>query len=106
VIAGLNTQAQGESAVLAITATQIGFPAYVLLNLLAGFKAFRFQPTEQEAISRAIAHDQRIGLQAKPLVLQRWEEGWEKGWEKPLSEWREELAIPMATGETFSANYA
>ena len=102
VIAGLNTQAQGESAVLAITATQIGFPAYVLLNLLAGFKAFRFQPTEQEAISRAIAHGQRIDLQAKPLVLQRWEEGWEK----PLSEWREELAIPMATGETFSANYA
>jgi ubiquinone biosynthesis protein Coq4 len=42
-----------------------------------------------------------VGLQAKPLVLQRWEEGWEK----PLSQWREELAIPMATGETFSANY-
>ena len=101
VIAGLNTQAQGESAVLAITATQIGFPAYVLLNLLASFKAFRFQPADHEAISRAIAHGQRIGLQAKPLVLQRWEEGWEK----PLSQWREELAIPMATGETFSANY-
>ena len=101
VIAGLNTQAQGESAVLAITATQIGFPAYVLLNLLASFKAFRFQPTDHEAISRAIAHGQRVGLQAKPLVLQRWEEGWER----PLSQWREELGIPMATGETFSATY-
>ena len=86
---------------LAITATQIGFPAYVLLNLLASFKAFRFQPTDHEAISRAIAHGQRVGLQAKPLVLQRWEEGWEK----PLSQWREELTIPMATGETFSATY-
>ena len=53
-------------------------------------------------MSRAIAHGQRVGLQAKPLVLQRWEEGWEK----PLSEWREDLAIPMATGETFNANYA
>ena len=55
VIGGFNTETAGESGVLSITATQIGFPAYVLLNTLAGFRAFRFQPDEFEKISRAIA---------------------------------------------------
>jgi len=62
VVAGFNTEAAGESGVLAITATQIGFPAFVLLNLLSGFRAFRLQPKELESISRAIAHGSRIGL--------------------------------------------
>ena len=32
VISGFNTETAGESGVLSITATQIGFPVYVLLN--------------------------------------------------------------------------
>lgn len=101
VIGGFNTQTAGESGVLAITATQIGFPAYVLLNTLAGFRAFRFQPSELEAISRGIAVGSRIGLEAKPLVLQRWEEGWDK----PLSQWRQDLGVHPAEGEQFGAKY-
>ena len=101
VIGGFNTQAPGESGVLAITATQIGFPAYVLLNLLATFKAVRFQPAELEAISQAIAHGNRIGLSAAPLVTQKWEEGWEK----PLSQWRQELGVEVAQHPAFSATY-
>ena len=101
VIGGFNTEPAGESGVLSITATQIGFPAYVLLNTLAGFRAFRFQPDEFETISRAIAVGSRIGLEATPLVLQRWEEGWEK----PLHQWREELGVKPAVGEQFGAEY-
>ena len=101
VIGGFNTETAGESGVLSITATQIGFPAYVLLNTLAGFRAFRFQPDEFEKISRAIAVGSRIGLEATPLVLQRWEEGWEK----PLHQWREELGVKAAVGEQFGAEY-
>ena len=101
VIGGFNTETAGESGVLSITATQIGFPAYVLLNTLAGFRAFRFQPDEFEKISRAIAVGSRIGLEATPLVLQRWEEGWEK----PLHQWREELGVKPAVGEQFGAEY-
>ena len=101
VIAGFNTEAAGESGVLAITATQIGFPAYVLLNILANFRAFRFQPKEQEVISQAIAFGSRIGLEASPLVLQRWEEGWDK----PLSQWREELGVNTVEHELFGAVY-
>ncbi len=101
VIGGFNTEQAGESGVLSVTATQIGFPAYVLLNTLAGFRAFRFHPDEFEKISRAIAVGSRIGLEATPLVLQRWEEGWEK----PLHQWREELGVKPAVGEQFGAEY-
>ena len=101
VIAGFNTETAGESGVLSITAIQIGFPAYVLLNTLAGFRAFRFQPDEFEKISRAIAVGSRIGLEATPLVVQRWEEGWEK----PLHQWREELGVKPAVREQFAAEY-
>ena len=101
VIAGFNTEPAGESGVLAITATQIGFPAYVLLNLLASFKSVRFQPAELEAISCGIAHGNRIGLEAAPLVVQKWEEGWDK----PLNEWRQELGVRIPESKTISASY-
>jgi len=102
VIGGFNTQPAGESGVLAITATQIGFPAYVLLNLLASFKAVRLKPTGLEAISHGIAHGNRIGLQATPLVTQKWEEGWEK----PLHQWRQELGVIVANHPEISADYS
>ncbi|MAS28825.1 MAG: hypothetical protein CMN97_11375 [Synechococcus sp. NAT40] len=101
VIAGFNTEPAGESGVLAITATQIGFPAYVLLNLLASFKSVRFQPAELEAISCGIAHGNRIGLEAAPLVVQKWEEGWDK----PLNEWRQELGVRIPESKIISASY-
>ena len=101
VIGGFNTQSAGESGVLAITATQIGFPAYVLINTLASFRAFRFAPTDLASVSRSIAFGNRIGLEAKPLVLQRWEEAWDK----PLRQWRQELGIHSAEGEAFGAVY-
>ena len=102
VIAGFNTEPAGESGVLAITATQIGFPAYVLLNLLATFKAVRFKPSELEAISNGIAHGNRIALEAAPLVTQRWEEGWEK----PLAQWRQDLGIKVPDHPAVFASYS
>jgi ubiquinone biosynthesis protein COQ4 len=101
VVAGFSTEAAGESGVLAITATQIGFPAFVLLNLLAGFRSFRLQPQELELMSRAIAHGNRIGLDAAPFLAQKWEEGWDR----PLQQWRAELGVRVAEGEPFSAVY-
>lgn len=102
VIAGFNTEPAGESGVLAITATQIGFPAYVLLNLLATFKAVRIKPSELEAISNGIAHGNRIALEAAPLVTQRWEEGWEK----PLAQWRQDLGIKVPDHPAVFASYS
>ena len=89
VVSGFGTAREGESGVLAITAAQIGFPAYVLLNSAGLLGSFRFQTERFEGLSRAICHGQAIARQASCLVLARWEEGWDK----PISQWRAELGI-------------
>lgn len=89
VVSGFGTGPQGETGVLAITAAQIGFPAYVLLTSAAGLASFRFQLERFEGISTAIGHGQTIARQAHCLALTRWEEGWDK----PISQWRQELGI-------------
>jgi len=92
VLAGFGTDPEGESGVLAITAAQIGFPAYVLLNGAAQLGTFRFQSERFEAISRAITHGQAIARQASCLALARWEEGWDR----PIQQWRQELGLSDA----------
>ena len=89
VVSGFGTTQEGESGVLAITATQIGFPAYVMLNNAAQVSRFRLKSENFALLNRAIAHGTTIGFTAKPLWLARWEEGWE--W--PVAQWREQLGI-------------
>ncbi len=89
VVCGFGTEPQGESGVLAVTAAQIGFPAYVLLTSAGQLASFRFQIERFEAISRAVSHGQAIARQASCLAAARWEEGWEK----PVSQWRSELGL-------------
>ena len=89
VVSGFGTTPQGESGVLAITAAQIGFPAYVLLTSASQLASFRFQVDRFEGISSAVAHGQGIARQAQCLALARWEEGWER----PVEHWRQELGI-------------
>ncbi len=89
VVSGFGTTPQGESGVLAITAGQIGFPAYVLLTSASQLASFRFQVERFEGISRAVAHGQGIARQSQCLALARWEEGWER----PVEHWRQELGI-------------
>jgi len=98
VVSGFGTTPEGESGVLAITATQIGFPAYVMLNNAAQVSRFRLQPASYGLMARAIAHGTTIGFSAKPLWLVRWEEGWE--W--PVAQWRLQLGIsPAANAEPY-----
>ena len=98
VVSGFGTMPAGESGVLAITAAQIGFPAYVLLTTAGQLASFRFQIERFEEISRAVAHGMAIGHQAQCLVAARWEEGWER----PISDWRLELGISdPADGEAY-----
>ena len=89
VICGFGTEPEGESGVLAVTAAQIGFPAYVLLTSAGQLASFRLQLERFEGISRAVSHGHAIARQADCLVAARWEEGWEK----PVSQWRSELSI-------------
>ena len=98
VVSGFGTTPEGESGVLAITATQIGFPAYVMLNNAAQVSRFRFKTKSYALIGRAIAHGSSIGFSAQPLWMARWEEGWD--W--PVEQWRERLGITQpATSEPY-----
>ena len=89
VVSGFGTSSAGENGVLAITATQIGFPAYVLLTSASQLATFRFQTERLEGLSRALAHGQAIARQARCLAAVAWEEDWAK----PISLWRQELGI-------------
>ena len=89
VVAGFCTRPEGEAGVLAITAMQIGFPAYVSLTNAAAISRFRLQPNAFGEMSQAISHGISLGFGAKTLAAMRWEEGWDK----PLEQWRQVLGI-------------
>ena len=98
VVSGFGTTPEGESGVLAITATQIGFPAYVMLNNAAQVSRFRFKSNRYALLGRAIAHGTTIGFQAQPL----WQARWEEGWDWPVETWRQLLGITQpATVEPY-----
>ena len=89
VVSGFCTRPVGENGVLAITATQIGFPAYALLISAAGFSRFRLHREDSAAMARSIAHGTSMGFSAAPFCAMRWEEGWDL----PVEEWRRRLGI-------------
>jgi ubiquinone biosynthesis protein Coq4 len=89
VVSGFGTVPEGEAGVLAITAGQIGFPAYVLLTSAAQLASFRFQTERFAQLSGAVAHGMAIGRQAHCLAAVRWEEGWEL----PVVQWRQRLNL-------------
>ncbi|MCT0217896.1 hypothetical protein KQ304_02615 [Synechococcus sp. CS-1329] len=95
VVTGFGTGPVGENGVLMITANQIGFPAYVLLNTAAQLNSFRQQGQPQaaqldfEQLSAALAQAMAIARTASCLAAVRWEEGWER----PIQSWREQLGL-------------
>lgn len=100
VIGGFGTSPEGESGVLAITASQTGFPAYVALLHAAQLSRFRLEPQRYALLSAAISHGTAIGFEAAPLAVVRWEDGWERS----IEDWRRELGIRRpATGMPYGA---
>ncbi|MEA5424576.1 MULTISPECIES: Coq4 family protein [unclassified Synechococcus] len=98
VVSGFGTVSEGESGVLAITACQIGFPAYVLLTTAGQLATFRFQTERLPRLSAAVAHGMAMARQASCLAVAHWEEGWHR----PVADWREELGIlEPADGEPY-----
>jgi ubiquinone biosynthesis protein Coq4 len=102
VVSGFGTSAAGENGVLAITATQIGFPAYVSLTHAAQIAGFRLKLDGYETLSRAISHGTTIGFTARPFATARWEEGWDL----PVAQWRQRLGVTLpADGEPYGLNH-
>ena len=88
-VSGFSTEREGENGVLAITASQIGFPAYVCLNQTVQTSSFRFRRESYPAISKAINHGITIGFTSQAFCTARWEEQW--GWS--IEQWRHHLQI-------------
>jgi len=88
-VSGFSTEREGENGVLAITASQIGFPAYVCLNQTVQTSSFRFRRESYPAISTAINHGITIGFTSQAFCTARWEEQW--GWS--IEQWRHHLQI-------------
>ena len=98
VVSGFATTPEGEAGVLAITATQIGFPAYVLLVQAGLLARFSTRPESLELFQRSVAHGSALGFSAAALCAVRWEEGWD--W--PVERWRERLGLrPSAEGTPY-----
>jgi ubiquinone biosynthesis protein COQ4 len=91
VVSGFGTSTAGENGVLAITATQIGFPAYVSLTQASQIASFRLKLHEYDTLSRAISHGTTIGFSALPFATARWEDGWEL----PVAAWRQRLGVTL-----------
>ncbi len=79
----------GELGVLSIQAVQIGYPMCVVLQVGSLGLALKKRPEQLEYVTQQMARGMAMGLQIKPLIGQRWEDGWHK----PLREWRQELNI-------------
>lgn len=102
VVSGFGTSQEGETAVLTITAVQIGFPAYVLLIGAGQLATFRFQVGRLGQLSAATAHGMAMAREASCLAAVRWEEGWDR----PLEDWRRELGIrEPANGQTYGLTF-
>jgi len=88
-VSGFSTEREGENGVLAITACQIGFPAYVCLNQAVQTANFRLKLKSYPAINKAINHGITIGFTSQAFCTARWEEQW--GWS--IEQWRNHLQI-------------
>ena len=88
IVTGFSMTGPGELGVIAITALQFGYPAFMTIDL----GAIALSMLRVEGWGRAI-HNVRVGWdmadQAKPLLGVRWEEGLDK----PLDVWRRELNV-------------
>jgi len=88
-VTGFNTRRDGEQGVLAITAAQIGFPAFKVITRFGLMANLWVNPLVFARLHRAHAHGLRIAQRAPCLTAVEWE----SGWERPLSEWRQSLGI-------------
>jgi ubiquinone biosynthesis protein Coq4 len=91
-VTGFVPRGHGETGVIAVSAYQFGYPAYLLIDLAAMASSVRPGGPFQQTFDW-IGVGMKLGRDCKPLAGVKWEEGWDK----PLAVWREELGIKAVT---------
>jgi len=89
VITGFDTSVIGEIGLQAFHLTQFPYPLASTLTGHALLTTTVLEPDQLPPLVEAIRVGLQMGLVARPLFAQRWEEGWAK----PLQQWREELRV-------------
>ena len=79
----------GEIGLQAFHLTQFPYPLGAVLTAQALVSATLGAPELLPELVETIRTGLQMGLEARPLFAQRWEEGWER----PLHEWREALQL-------------
>jgi ubiquinone biosynthesis protein Coq4 len=79
----------GEIGLQAFHLTQFPYPLASALTAQSLLSTTVFEPDQLPPLVEAIRVGLQMGLEARPLFAQRWEEGWER----PLQQWREELQL-------------
>jgi len=89
VVTGFDTMVAGEIGLQAFHLTQFPYPLASALTAQSLLSTTVFEPDQLPPLVEAIRVGLQMGLEARPLFAQRWEEGWER----PLQQWREELQL-------------
>lgn len=101
IVTGFSFDDFGEMGVISVTVGQIGYPAFILIDMLGSLIDYLVD-TKTDVIDDRLEYNFdlisegiRIARQSKPLFAVKWEEGLERS----LDEWRDELNIqPLTTG--------
>lgn len=87
-VTGFGIDVLGEIGLQAFQLAQNRSPLAVMLMAGAILNTIR-NAQDLNAMMQIIDRGYRMGLQAKPFLAQKWEEGWDK----PLAEWRSHLNV-------------
>jgi ubiquinone biosynthesis protein Coq4 len=91
-VTGFVPTGHGETGVIAVSAYQFGYPAYLLIDLAAMALSIHQAGAFQQTFDW-VGVGMKLGRDCRPLAGIKWEEGWDK----PLAVWREELGITAVT---------
>lgn len=89
IVTGFGTDGIEEIGLQAFYLAQFRLPLAALLIANALIKVTLLSPEEIPQLMKAIEQGWRMGLQAKPLFAQKWEQAWEK----PVAQWQAELNL-------------
>lgn len=91
IVAGFDTNVAGELGLKAFELAQTRRTMAAVLVCGGLLKTLFNTPDQLDAVLDRLASGYRMGINAQPLLAQKWEEHWER----PLIEWRELLDIPQ-----------
>ena len=91
-VTGLGSDVNGELGLQAFCLAQVRLPLPIVLLAGGLMKTLFTAPDEIGNLLDRIAIGYRLGMQAGPLLAERWEDHWER----PLQQWRDQLRIDLA----------